>query len=364
MKTARPDDDVFDDFSTAVRRLSRELRTAAAGLGDEAARYLVDTYYDMQHDRIRAAAQIRQAAAGEPPNPVLGWLAGSFETLEEGIRSALDQYTRAHRMGSWMRGVYGIGPVLSAGLLAHIDIARAPTVGHIWQYAGLAADGQKPWTKGEKRPFNLRLKTLCWKVGQSFMKFSNRPECYYGGLYREQKAKYVAINTAGGYRERALGLALKVGKATEAYKHYSAGVLSPGHIDAMARRWAVKLFLAHLHGEWHERQFGKPAPLPYPIAILGHAHQRPPQAAAEQAIPTESTKNGERATERESTKGTRSGPTDARAPMPMSEPSRRRAPPTLSEPSRPRAPKVVSEPSRRRAPKSVSEPMGTRAPTG
>jgi hypothetical protein len=268
-----------DDFSTAVRRLTRELRNAAALLGDDAARYLVDTYYDMQHDRIRAAAQIRQAAEDEAPNPVLGWLSVSFETLEEGIKSALDQYTQAHRMGSWMRGVYGIGPVLSAGLLAHIDIAKAPTAGHIWQYAGLAADGQKPWAKGEKRPFNARLKTLTWKCGQSFMKFSNRPQCFYGQLYREQKAKYIFNNTQGGYRGRALELAVKVGKATEAYKHYSTGVLSPGHIDAMARRWAVKLFLANLHGEWYRREFGKEPPAPYPIAILGHAHYAPPQAA-------------------------------------------------------------------------------------
>jgi hypothetical protein len=144
----------------------------------------------------------------------------------------------------------------------------------------LAADGHKPWIKNEKRPFNARLKTLCWKCGQSFMKFSNRPECYYGGLYREQKLKYVAINTAGDYRERALQLAAKVGRDTEAYKHYSIGFLPPAHIDAMARRWAVKLFLAHLHGEWYQREFGKPAPLPYPIAILGHAHELlPPQAA-------------------------------------------------------------------------------------
>jgi hypothetical protein len=308
-------DDAFDDFSTAVRRLTRELRSAAAVLGDDAARYLVDTYYDMQHDRIRAAAQIRQVAEGEPPNAVLDWLGGSFETLEEGIKSALDQYTRAHRMGSFMRSIYGIGPVLSAGLLAHIymglwcsvchgrsaancakrqadkkrklhshvytPVESCPTVGHIWQFAGLAGDGQKPWEKGTKRPFNARLKVIQWKVGQSFMKFSNQPECYYGRLYREQKAKYVANNLRGDYRERALGLATKVGRDTEAFKHYSTGVLSPGHIDAMARRWVVKLFLANLHNEWYRREFGKEPPAPYPIAILGHAHYRAPPTAAE-----------------------------------------------------------------------------------
>jgi hypothetical protein len=281
---AREHDDestALDDFSTAVRRLTRELRNAAAELGDESARYLVDTYYDMQHDRIRAAAQIRQAAKGEPPNAVLDWLSDSFATLEDGIKAALDQYTKAHKMGSFLRTIYGIGPVLSAGLLAHIDIHKAATAGHIWQYAGLAGEGQKPWAKGEKRPFNARLKTLCWKCGQSFMKFSNRPECYYGGLYREQKQKYLDRNARGDYRERALELAKKVGKATETYKSYSVGVLSPGHVDAMARRWAVKRFLADLQGEWYRREFGKEPPAPYPIAILGHAHYQAPPAAAE-----------------------------------------------------------------------------------
>jgi hypothetical protein len=111
------------------------------------------------------------------------------------------------------------------------------------------------------------------------MKFSNRPECVYGVLYREHKQMYLERNARGDYRERALELAKKVGRGTEAYKHYSSGVLSPGHVDAMARRWTVKQFLADLHGEWYQRHYGKPAPLPYPVAILGHAHQRRPQAA-------------------------------------------------------------------------------------
>jgi hypothetical protein len=259
-----------------VQRLSRDIRAAALTLGDAEARFLVDAYYLMQDDRKRAFAQERALEATLPkaePNAVITWLAAQSSTLENQIKSALDTYTNAHPMGSFMRAVIGIGPVISAGLLAHIDIEKCPTVGHIWQFAGIAADGQKPWEKGAKRPFNAQLKTLCWKLGQSFMKLSNHPECAYGKHYREQKAKYIAKNEAEGYRERALERAPKVGKTTEAYKHYSVGKLPPGHIDAMARRWAVKLFLAHLHAEWHQQHFGKPAPLPYPIAILGHAHK-------------------------------------------------------------------------------------------
>jgi hypothetical protein len=126
--------------------------------------------------------------------------------------------------------------------------------------------------KGTKRPFNAQLKTLCWKLGQSFMKFSNAPECDYGRLYRMQKELYVGRNAADNYTARALERATKVNKATEAYKHYSVGKLPPGHIDAMARRWAVKRFLADLHVAWFWTHYGKLPPLPYPVAILGHAH--------------------------------------------------------------------------------------------
>jgi hypothetical protein len=256
-----------------VKRLGRDIRQAALTLGDEEARFLVDAYYIMQDDRKRAFAQQRTLGESNEPNLVIAWLADQSSTLETQIKSALDIYTKAHLMGSWMREIYGIGPVISAGLLAHLDIEKCPTVGHIWQFAGIAGAGQKPWAKGTKRPFNAQLKTLCWKLGQSFLKFSNQDECIYGHHYREQKAKYIAKNEADGFRERALGRAATVGKSTEAFKHYSVGRLPPGHIDAMARRWAVKLFLAHLHDEWHQRHFGKPAPLPYPIAILGHAHK-------------------------------------------------------------------------------------------
>jgi hypothetical protein len=256
-----------------IARLSRDIRQAALTLGDDEARFLVDAYYLMQDDRKRTYAQERTLGNNAEPNQVISWLADQSATLENQIKSALDVYTKAHVMGSWMREVTGIGPVISAGLLAHIDIEKCPTVGHIWQFAGIAGEGQKKWEKGTKRPHNAQLKTLCWKLGQSFMKLSNHPDCIYGQHYRAQKDKYLARNVASDYHERALARASTVGKSTEAYKHYSTGKLPPAHIDAMARRWAVKLFLVALHGEWYQRHFGRPAPLPYPISILGHAHQ-------------------------------------------------------------------------------------------
>jgi hypothetical protein len=303
-----------DDHVDEKIRLSRDLVIASRSMGPEEARYLVDAYYMTQENRKRTDNQTR--SLGEEPHFLISWLSDKNRTLEQQIARALDSYTQAHPMGDWMRDIVGIGPVLSAGLLAHIYMGTwcaicrghspahcakkqeasrkskefaphkfqptnsCPTVGHIWQFAGIAGDGQKKWLPKTKRPFNAALKVICWKVGQSFMKLHNREDCFYGKVYEHRKSYEIANNEAGLLKARADEALPHFDPNTESYKYYSAGKLPPAHIDARARRYAVKLFLSHLHGEWHQRQFGIPAPLPYPIAFLQHTHFIPPQSRA------------------------------------------------------------------------------------
>ena len=260
----------------SIVALGRDLRKAAATLSDAEARFLVDAYYQMQEQRIRADNQIRsmtQADTGEP-HQVLDWFAIQSESLENQVKGALDSYSKAHPVGPWLRGIKGIGPVIAAGLLAHIDINRAPTAGHIWRYAGL--DPTSRWEKGQKRPWNASLKVVCWKAGESFVKVSGRDDAVYGHLYLQRKQQEVERNDAGQFAERAAEAlkAKKYGKDTEAYKAYATGKLPPAHLHARAKRYAVKHFLADLHAEMHRRLLGREPPLPYPIAILGHAHFR------------------------------------------------------------------------------------------
>jgi hypothetical protein len=210
------------------------------------------------------------------PHTLLAWFADQNELLENQIKRTLDAYSDGHPVGEWMKSIYGIGPVIAAGLLAHIDIEKAPTVGHIWRYAGL--DPTSKWESGKKRPWNGSLKTLCWKTGQSFMKFSGNDECVYGHVYRERKVYEVARNDAGLNAERSAQIleSKKFDKKTDAYKAYITGKLPPAHVDAQARRYAVKLFLSHLHLVWYWVKFKKVVPKPFPIAHLGHVHFIPP----------------------------------------------------------------------------------------
>lgn len=270
------DEDEYAEMKASVERLTRDLAKAALIMGAKEARFLVDAYYTMQGSRKRFANQGR--VMGEEPHLLLDWLYTQALILETQIRRALDGFSQGHVMGSWMREIVGIGPVISAGLLAEIESPR-PTVGKIYAFAGLAADGQKAWKTGEKRPYNVRLKTLCWHAGQSFMKLSARDDCYYGRVYRERKAFELAKNEAGERAATAAAWLPKVGKTTEAYKHYAAGHLPPSQIDGRARRYAVKLFLSHMNEVWLIRT-GQPVPAPFAIAHEGHVTYIPPPIPA------------------------------------------------------------------------------------
>ncbi len=283
-----------------IMKLTNDLKDASRILTQTEARFLVDAYYQMQHDRIRAANQVKSMSRSGEPCSVLDWLSDQTATLEKQVNRALTAYAEADFVGRWAMSICGIGGVLSAGLLAHIDLEpwrcwrvnkmkpkcgeaepctarcgreRINTVGHIWNFAGVAP-GVK-WNKGEVRPFNAKLKVLVWKIGQSFVKVSSNKNDFYGKIYLQRKQYETAKNENADYLEQAVHQleTKKYGKNTEAYKHLSDGRLSPGQIQQRAERYAAKLFLAHWHEVAYRHRFGEMPPNPYPIAILNHSHR-------------------------------------------------------------------------------------------
>lgn len=254
----------------SIAKLTRDLRNAAATMSNDEARYLVDYYYQMQDFRKAAKNQCRGL---EEPHETIAAFGDDFEMLEKNIKGALQKYVEAQPIGKWMMSIMGIGPVIAAGLMAHIDIRKVQTAGAIQRFAGL--DPTLVWEKGQKRPFNAKLKTLCWKIGQSFIKVSNNEKDVYGHLYRIRKEYEQKKNENHEYADQAKAKLekFKIGKTTEAYKWYSQGMLPPAHIDQRAQRYAVKIFLSHLFSVWYEIEYGEKPPKPYAIAILNHAHE-------------------------------------------------------------------------------------------
>jgi len=304
---AAPTMDLSPDW---LEKLTKDLKMAAATLSTREVRFLVDFYYVVQNYRIRSGNQVRASADGEEPNVLVDWMFRNQKRLEAHVKAAMDVYSDSTEVGRWSKRVMGIGPVLAAGLLAHIDIERAPTVGHIWRFAGL--DPTLEWESGKKRPWNARLKVLCWKIGESFVKVKGKDADVYGKIYESRKVAEVARNLAGEFEDQARRklTRFKIGKTTDAYPWYAGcytaeqariavasakpiplvkglvdsglPMLPPGHLHARAKRYAVKLFLAHWHHVAFLERYKKEPPKPYILEHGGHVHMiAPPHLASD-----------------------------------------------------------------------------------
>jgi len=254
----------------ALKAIRTDMTKAEISMDEEAIRWLVDTYYQIQGMRVRVGNQIFASTKEEKKAEPCEWMAlfhALLQTMEEICKSALNRYAKSRALGRWAMEVCGIGPVIAAGLLAHIDITKASAPTKIWRYAGL--DPTSKWEKGEKRPWNAALRRLCWLIGESFVKVSGNEKSLYGRLYKQRKEYEIAKNESGEYADQ-VAERLERRKTSAEAKTWKEGKLTPGHIHSRSKRFAVKLFLAHYHAAAMYLELGQQAPEPFAIAHLGH----------------------------------------------------------------------------------------------
>lgn len=217
---------------------------------------LVLSYYRVQRYRLALESQARALKERGEPVEELVRIAQQLKAVEKAHVGPLKRWCYRCEAGRWLLGVYGIGPVLAAGLLAWIEPAKMRSHHSLWCYAGLAP-GRKEGNRFYKR--------ICWLAGKSFVRFASRDECYYGKLYLKRKTLEWERNLNGYYSELARSLAPRF-KKDEArtwyigvYKDVDFSVspprgiptkdgcgipmLSPGYIDARAMRYTIKRFL-------------------------------------------------------------------------------------------------------------------------
>lgn len=270
------------ETTLSLMKLNRDIRNAAKSISDNEAKYLIKLYYQIQTMREAAFSQSRTLKSDVnlstkekkdvEPHECIDFMANQFLILEKEIADILKIYSKNNEVCKWMTSITGIGPIISCGFFAMIDIERCETAGSIWRYAGL--DPTMEWKKGELRPWNAKLKTLCWKLGDSFVKVHNRESDVYGHIYKMRKEFELEKNERGEYAEEAKRI-LQKKKFTnkEVIAIYESGKLPLGHIENRARRYAVKIFLSHLFTVWYIMHHHKEPPRPYALAILGHAHE-------------------------------------------------------------------------------------------
>jgi len=225
-----------------IKKLRNDLKKGIVVLHGKEARYLVDLFYQIQDFRLgidnrvrsidkpvyynskgnkRQPTKAEKASYIPEPHEFLISVFEEFESFEKDIKDMLTSYVKSQQIWSWLSEVKGIGPILAAGLIAHIDITKCPTAGHIWSYAGL--NPLQEWLAGQKRPFNASLKVICWKIGQSFVKQIGNPDAVYTHLYLKRKAYEEEKNVNGDYSDQAKTKLKKynIGKTTDAWLWYS-----------------------------------------------------------------------------------------------------------------------------------------------
>jgi hypothetical protein len=245
-----------------------------------------------------------------------------YTRVEKGIAVMIENELIQHPISKWLTAQVGIGPVLAGGLIGYIEpvLPNLTYAQSLWKYSGYAVvemcetcgkrfepqgsrakwimrtadrlktqndklkDGTKKKkgdafikeaesmlchcehpvlhpvgqrrVKGQLADFNPELKRLCYLVGDQFIKQTKSP---YRKIYDQARLEYE--NRPDLMKER----------------DERKGGLSKGtaHINAMARRKTIKIFLSHLWQEWRRLE-GLPTPDPYAIAMLGHGNKVEP----------------------------------------------------------------------------------------
>jgi hypothetical protein len=167
-----------------------------------------------------------------------------YETEKE-LYKMLDSWSRNHPLRTkYLNKVKGIGAAFSSGIIAWLcdPILKADKVSQIWKYCGLYPGSER--RRGKKLNYNPTLKTFCWKIGQSFIKFKCFGRKIYDAYKEEVKAKHPNWTKK--------------------------------HIQYSASQRTVKLFIASVWEVW--RKMNKlPVTEPYSISILGHSGKIRPE---------------------------------------------------------------------------------------
>lgn len=264
-------------------------------------RALVEMYYDFQDQRItsgnRIDGNVRQGLILEDHltrygvNDVLT-AASSFE---KGIQKRLTTEIKSYPLyNDYFEKIYGIGVILSAGLMAYIeDVGKFKNISSLWQYAGVGMNTfcekcNKPsyveviYGEGKTRKVAKRLRPMkqCQFCGGTTVPIRQRRTIGYQSNYND-KMKVLCWKIATSFVKQS---AKKSGyrriydqiKADEHVKHPSKIIIdgkqsqNDGHLHNKAMRKTVKIFLSHVWTTWR-RMENLEVTKPYESQVLNHS---------------------------------------------------------------------------------------------
>ena len=261
-------------------------------------RNLVDIYYDFQGQRIQTQLRI---AASERGNTLtkeelsiygITTIMENAQNFEKDIEKLISQQLKNYALYTqYLSKIMGIGPMLSAGLIAYIDdIEKFKHVSSLWQYSGY---GMNRFCSLCKKSTSISVKYSTGKVAKKLHPLEECPECgndttpilqrrtsgYQSNWNDKLKTHFWKCTTSFIKQSAAKSKYRKLYdqiKKDERRRHPEKIIVNKktmyndGHINNRAIRKVSKIFAAHVWQTWR-RQEGLEATEPYAGKLLGHS---------------------------------------------------------------------------------------------
>lgn len=202
----------------------------------------------------------------------------SDDTAKTEIRykGLMDQYLENEKLWyMWLSKIRGISSVLGSNLLKNFGYCENyQYVSSLWRHCGYDPDGAKGRHKGETISYNPKLKTLIWKIGDSFIK-QRTP--VYRGIYDLEKERQMHMlnNILDGLTDEEKKNLKKMKKRQEKRDFISGfnpkAPVSLLNADMRARCKMVKIFLQHYYLIGRKLKDISVSE-PYAFEKLGHKH--------------------------------------------------------------------------------------------
>lgn len=282
------------------------MRMSEQEVGRDWTRAIVDCFYDVQDMRIRITNRFR---AGEVKSERVLRMIQRIKDAEHDLSAELrEQMLQELIYVKWLKGVKGIGPTLTAGLISWFGYCENfDTVSKLWAYTGYHVISR--CRVCEKRHFNTELEMSRWiekmikrykwasdrrkdksqkfdeegtrrtvlrqicKCGDNAQPYRTSARRKVGELIEwNPKAKVLCwkigkqfIMMGKGYRE----LYDKFKASYELREDLQEGKGARGHRDMMAMRKMIKIFLSH-YWEMSRKMKGLPVRPPYVMEKMNH----------------------------------------------------------------------------------------------
>lgn len=197
---------------------------------------------------------------------VLCQLYADLVNSEERLRTRVEKEVQLHPMwDAFFSQVKGCGPLMSAVCLAYFDPYAARHCSSFWKYAGLdtvvSKDKDGKEVRQGRRAWHTEKRTYIDKDGNEGEKVS----LAYNPFVKTKLVGVLGscfVKSGGKYRQIYDDYKFRLQQRGD-------GSLTPGHIHAMANRYAVKMFLRDMWVAWRTLE-GLPVSDPYEVVYLGH----------------------------------------------------------------------------------------------